>query len=110
MKNFKFIDQKNNRNLLRYTLTDTFMEPPFYTFTKLFESLRFYIVNKKENIENYDQKCIFILTKGAKTYHALITISQDQLITLHISGNNLSLNLTERDMYIISEKISEVFG
>jgi len=84
MKNFKQEKCKQNRNYLRYLVTNPFKEQPSLTIEKVIKN-RSFIKNKKEHLTPEVSKLYYEIIVANKVGFISIIVSKDHLITAKIS-------------------------
>ena len=106
MINFKQENYKNNRNSLRYLLTNTFKELPAITIENVFKTKSF-IKNKTEKYTTDGCVLFYELNIANKVGFVSVLISQDNLITLKVSYNKLK-EIKTREMSEVVALLNEV--
>ena len=86
MKNFKQEKYKQDRNNLRYLITDPFSEHPSLTILNFIKN-RVFIKNKSANYTSENSKFCYELILANKTGFISVGISKDHLITAKVSYN-----------------------
>jgi hypothetical protein len=84
MRSTKIQGYKANRNNLRYLITNPFVEPPAYTFLKLLEKEKVFIINKNEQIDSEFNNISYKIKKGKEIIDIFVSISKDHLIKMRL--------------------------
>jgi len=106
MKNFKQEKCKQNRNYLRYLITDPFIEPPSLTIENIIKD-RVFIRNKTEHLTSEVSKFFYALNIANKPGFISVKISKDHLITAKITYIKTK-EIKTRDMVEVVSLINEV--
>ena len=106
MKNFKQENYKNNRNSLRYLITNPFKEFPSITIENVFKSKSF-IKNKTEKYTTEGCVLFYELNIANKVGLVSVLISPDHLMTVKVSYNKLK-EIKTREMSEVVALIHEV--
>lgn len=85
-----------DRNELRYLLTNPFKEVFGVTLLKLFKNEKVFIVNKSEVINEENSKIFTHLRKNNEDYFININISKDHLIKGSLTAVNIMKDFTTR--------------
>jgi len=106
MKNYKQEKCKQNRNYLRYLVTNPFTEPPSLTIGKIIEGKAF-IKNKSEFHNSENSKLYYELNLANKSGFISVDISKDHLICAKVSYKKTK-EIKTRDMEEVVSLIKEV--
>jgi len=106
MKNFKQEKCKQNRNYLRYLVTNPFTEAPSITIENIIKN-RVFIKNKTESLTSEVSKFFYEILLANKVGFISMSISKDHLINLKVSYKKTK-EIKTRDMGKAVSLINEV--
>jgi len=106
MKNFKQEKCKQNRNYLRYLVTDPFKESPSLTIENIIRG-RAFIKDKNECLTSEISKFFYVLNIANKTGFISVQISKDHLINAKVTYTKTK-KIKTRDMSKVVSLINEV--
>ena len=86
MRNYRQEKCKENRNNLRYLISNPFSEPLSLTIDKLVKG-RVFVKNKRINITENETKIYYELVVARKSGFITVSISKDHLIVVKVSYN-----------------------
>ena len=98
----KHKDYAENRNSLRYLITDPFKEPFGVSLLNIFKAENMFIVNKIERIDEENTRITVQLRKNNKDFFIKVNISKDHLIKLEA---NCLGTLQEKTTRVIEEAL-----
>lgn len=106
MKNFKQEKCKQNRNYLRYLITDPFKESPASTIERIIKG-RVFIRNKMESLTSEMSKFFYEINLVNKRGFIQVSVSKDHLIEAKVSYK-ITKKIKTRDMSEVVSLINEV--
>ena len=106
MKNFKQEKCKQNRNYLRYFISNTFEEHPFLTIKKIIKD-KVFIKNKDEYHTAEKSKLFYEFKLANKTGFIMVSVTKDHLINAKVSYKK-SKEIKTRDISEVVSLIEEV--